>query len=310
MKNLTTGAKNKAFTLIELLVVIAIIALLLAILVPGLKNAQDLAYRIKCGSNLKNIVTASNTYANSQNGYFVPAGHVGGRQAAKLWGDYDYNLGDRFWYQIKAFRDYLDIGSYIAGSNLVTTLNEPLCNESFTSDLKAGANKVTLNLKTMPKKFLCPADKISKEKSDTDDRISYGYNNTDWRPWTIKYRIVGYKASNVKNPAGTLNLIDNIDFWCDINGAHYAWVWDRIKGYSGPSAWPEDIRNEIADDTVFYRHNEGAVVGFYDGHSQWLKKQEIFDREGYNIQPSSDARMGMWTATGRIIPGWLKRWSN
>lgn len=44
---------KKAFTLIELLVVIAIIALLLSILVPGLKASKEKAQSLVCQSNLK-----------------------------------------------------------------------------------------------------------------------------------------------------------------------------------------------------------------------------------------------------------------
>lgn len=43
------------FTLIELLVVISIISILFAILLPSLKTARELAKRVVCASNLKNI---------------------------------------------------------------------------------------------------------------------------------------------------------------------------------------------------------------------------------------------------------------
>ena len=53
------------FTLIELLVVIAIIALLLSILSPSLIKAKDLARRLKCASNLRQIYLAVGLYLDA-----------------------------------------------------------------------------------------------------------------------------------------------------------------------------------------------------------------------------------------------------
>jgi prepilin-type N-terminal cleavage/methylation domain-containing protein len=54
---------RKGFTLIELLVVVAIIALLIAILIPSLGRAKELANRSACGASLTGIVKALNLYA-------------------------------------------------------------------------------------------------------------------------------------------------------------------------------------------------------------------------------------------------------
>lgn len=57
------------FTLIELLIVIAIISILMSMLIPGLKKARNMAIRSACATNLKNIGTAVNFYANDFDGY-------------------------------------------------------------------------------------------------------------------------------------------------------------------------------------------------------------------------------------------------
>ncbi len=59
------------FTLIELLVVIAIIALLLAILMPSLKKAKEMAKRAYCLSNTKQLTLAWMMYANDYEGKIV-----------------------------------------------------------------------------------------------------------------------------------------------------------------------------------------------------------------------------------------------
>lgn len=72
---------KKAFTLIELLVVIAIIALLLAILMPGLQKAKELAKMVVCMTNHKGMVTAWKTYSADNNGELV-GGNVHSRNSS------------------------------------------------------------------------------------------------------------------------------------------------------------------------------------------------------------------------------------
>lgn len=65
----------KAFTLVELLVVVAIISLLIAILMPTLSRAMDLARSLRCEAQLQQIGVATANYLNDSKGYVFPCSY-------------------------------------------------------------------------------------------------------------------------------------------------------------------------------------------------------------------------------------------
>ena len=65
--------RNPGFTLIELLVVVSIIALLIALLLPALREARGVAEQTACQSNMRQIGLAMAMYIQENNEYMTGA---------------------------------------------------------------------------------------------------------------------------------------------------------------------------------------------------------------------------------------------
>jgi len=87
----TVASRDRAFTLIELLVVIAIIAILAAMLLPGLARAKATAMRIDCTNNLRELGIASRLYVDDNQGTFPPR-LVSVRWPYRFYDYYGHNL--------------------------------------------------------------------------------------------------------------------------------------------------------------------------------------------------------------------------
>ncbi|MHB1155811.1 MAG: prepilin-type N-terminal cleavage/methylation domain-containing protein [Phycisphaerales bacterium] len=95
------------FTLVELLVVVAIIALLIAILLPGLKKAREAATGAVCMSNMHQVGIAMYTYAGDYNGYAL---------SPEPWFGTTYARRERNWPDTLMAGKYLaDVRVYING---------------------------------------------------------------------------------------------------------------------------------------------------------------------------------------------------
>ena len=255
--------KTKGFTLIELLVVIAVIGLLLAVMMPALNKARDLGKRLICAANLRTMGLGLKLYADAHDDWYVPC-------IERI--DLDYESTWTYWPENQDFRKvvgYKDMQSDYENWNA-------------------------------PKEYLCPSDKVSNKEfidyiNNWNNYLSYGYNITDWfhpnSNW-FNMSYTGHKSTFIKNPSGEMIWGESNDWWFWWRGADYTIGWD-VLGHDTISPYQEAGCN----GPTLYRHNEGANYTFYDGHVDYMKKQEAWSQEDYDNEMPK-----MWSIFGNYPP--------
>ena len=164
----------KAFTLIESLVFIAIIGILATLALLGVRKAINRAEGARDASNLKQIFTAINLYANDHNNFYIVT--AGGMLPGKeRW----------FWYGIP----------YQPGQ--VATLRSPLMHYMGASDVRQ------MNLMTIAK-----ANQTPTQQAATSGAYGFPYTvNYNLMPNTIGYSPVSRSA--VDRPSKKILMLDS-----------------------------------------------------------------------------------------------------
>ncbi len=250
-------AGPRAFTLIELLVVIAIIAILAALLLPALSRAKGQAWNITCLNNLKQLQVCWQSYAADDNDLLVPNNSV---TAVGTGGG---------------------SGSIATGASWC--LAEPT-EENVRNGMLFEYNR-SLGI------YHCPADRATltdpsgatpgplRARSYNMSQSVNGYPEFNW--FISGYIPCFKKLTQIRAPnvANCMVFIDEHEY--TMLDAQFGMPTDF---YNGSQTWWDMPAN---------RHNQGANLGFADGHAEHWKwvVPKVFTSW---LQPVPPAEMKDW----------------
>lgn len=252
--------KRRGFTLIELLVVIAIIALLLGVLLPALGKAKESARRLVCMALLKSFGTANMVYAANHDSWFVPFSNP---RPSTSW--------DERWCENKEFRDTVSVEQRVI-------IDDGGWNDAFF----------------YPEELRCPSQKIKDMEAYTAYTLategwkvvqSYGLNVEQWRfggnlnndsTWWPRGIYCGHRQTKLKNSASLMMFIDTNYYQARYERANPAY-WEGRPGF-GPGS--ESISKANLGQ-VAYRHGGHACLVYFDGHTDHLPPEKVWDETNF-----------------------------
>ena len=236
------GNKRKAFTLIELLVVIAIIALLMAVIIPALSKAKELATAAVCLSNENQLITGYLLYAENYDSYFADGDTAqAGNQGYSNYGD----------------------------GPIHNWVGEPEGDDTSVSDKVHGFEYGSLwPYLEAPKVYNCPADKRYR---DINDDLCPGEIN-GYRTYSIgkvlskrpsatpgEEEAEISKMSEFVSPGSKIVFLEETE-------TEYAW---------NNRTWDMNLVTQKWVDPFAIKHNDSSTFAYADGHAgrhKWLQK--------------------------------------
>jgi len=252
-----------AFTLIELLVVIAIIAILAALLLPGLSGAKDQAIRADCVNNERQQILAFTMYAN-ENKDFLPV-DTGAFQA---W-DLQQQAGNLLVAEGAPYKVWFDPGSaweYNDRDYLAFWTNQSVMYEGESSALRHVGYTLTLS-------------GIGQFTEEAGGSLSWSTNvNQKLNPGSILYN-----RANLPIVPSTRVLVACVSITGTTSSTNLA-ILERSQWTDLPHSLDPDVpvtNKPLTSSHLFQnRLPSGGNMGMLDGHAQWRRFQDFIPRTG------------------------------
>jgi prepilin-type N-terminal cleavage/methylation domain-containing protein len=257
--------RRKAFTLIELLVVIAIIALLLAILVPAMRKAKEVAKRVICGSRMRQTMIGLKTYGETYDGRLIPLAHnmsIDGTGTV-----YSDNRGTTAW---SAFQPWEGAVAYVLRAQGALYVPPPTPKAYHLGKL------YELGIITTPEIFYCPAQPLESTAFGIPYRYE-AYTNKGGCEWGT-YAPICTSATTGAFVRTSFNYwVHEKIRWSELHASKIILVdnlhdWNVIPHRkAGDNSMPQGVSAGFADGSVSFCTNDAMFKkdATYNGTLLW-----------------------------------------